>query len=539
MNSFDAIVVGSGINGLVAAAELSGAGWSVCLLEANDRIGGFIASEELTEPGYLHDTFSSWHPLFVTGGAYAALGDDLARHGLTYCNTDGAVTASVAHDGRVTVAHRDPAGTAAGFSDPKDRASYLSMLERLGGEIEAIGTLLGSELRGLGPVLPVLGMVRRGRLSGFESWTRDTVTSGRAWLRREFRGREADHLWAPWLLHAGLSPDSASGGLMIPLLAGTIHSAGLPVVKGGAGAFLEAFRGLLNERGVEIRSGHAVERIVVENGVATGVEVAGQRLRARRAVLASVTPAALYEQLLPQNAVPGAVRSEARRFRFGRAAMQVHVALSEPLEWSSPDLAGIPLVHLSDGASSTGIACAEAEAGLLPRRPTVVVGQQFLLDRSRVPENAGSLWLQLQEVPYQPVGDSAGVLDASAGWTDELVSGYVERVMELLERHAPGMTSKVLSMATLSPLDLERRNRNAVQGDPYGGSAELDQNLWWRPGPLTGRHRTSVGGLWHIGASTHPGPGLGGGSGHLVAQALTADGRSRRLVDATKRRIRR
>jgi len=326
---------------------------------------------------------------------------------------------------------------------------------------------------------------------------------------------------------------------MIPLLAGTIHSAGLPVVKGGAGAFLEAFRGLLNERGVEIRSGHAVERIVVENGVATGVEVAGQRLRARRAVLASVTPAALYEQLLPQNAVPGAVRSEARRFRFGRAAMQVHVALSEPLEWSSPDLAGIPLVHLSDGASSTGIACAEAEAGLLPRRPTVVVGQQFLLDRSRVPENAGSLWLQLQEVPYQPVGDSAGVLDASAGWTDELVSGYVERVMELLERHAPGMTSKVLSMATLSPLDLERRNRNAVQGDPYGGSAELDQNLWWRPGPLTGRHRTSVGGLWHIGASTHPGPGLGGGSGHLVAQALTADGRSRRLVDATKRRIRR
>jgi len=539
MSSYDAIVIGSGINGLVAAAELSGAGWRVCLVEANDQIGGFIASEELTEPGYLHDTFSSWHPLFVTGGAHAVLGADLARHGLTYCNTDGAVTGSVAHDGRVTVAHRDPAETAAGFSVPDDRASYLAMLERLGGEIEAIGTLLGSEMRGLGPVRPVLGMVRRGRLSGLESWTRDTVTSGRAWLRREFRGLEADHLWAPWLLHAGLSPDSASGGLMVPLLAGTIHGAGLPVVKGGAGAFLEAFHRLLDERNVEIRTGHAVERVVVEGGVAIGVEVGGVLLRARRAVLASVTPAALYEQLLPQNAVPDVVRSEARRFRFGRAAMQVHVALSEPLEWSSPDLAGIPLVHLSDGSSSTGIACAEAEAGLLPRQPTVVVGQQFLMDPSRVPENTGSLWLQMQEVPYHPVGDSAGELEVSAGWTDNLVSGYVERVMGLLERHAPGTTSKVLSTTTLSPVDLERRNRNAVHGDPYGGSAELDQNLWWRPGPLTGRHRTSIGGLWHIGASTHPGPGLGGGSGHLVAQALTGGGPSRRLVDAAKRHIRR
>jgi phytoene dehydrogenase-like protein len=103
----DVIVVGSGINGLVAAAELAQAGWSVILVERDTKIGGFIASEERTLPGYLHDTFSSWHPLFVTGPAYAALGEMLHRHGLEYRNSDNWVTASVAEDGRVTLVHRD------------------------------------------------------------------------------------------------------------------------------------------------------------------------------------------------------------------------------------------------------------------------------------------------------------------------------------------------------------------------------------------------------------------------------------------------
>jgi phytoene dehydrogenase-like protein len=104
----DAIVVGSGINGMVSAAELARAGWSVILVERNAEIGGFIATEERTLPGYLHDTFSSWHPLFVSGPAYAVLGEPLHRHGLEYRNTDGWVTASVDDDGRATFAHRDP-----------------------------------------------------------------------------------------------------------------------------------------------------------------------------------------------------------------------------------------------------------------------------------------------------------------------------------------------------------------------------------------------------------------------------------------------
>ena len=108
------------------------------------------------------------------------------------------------------------------------------------------------------------------------------------------------------------------------------------------------------------------------------------------------------------------------------------------------------------------------------------------------------------------------------GWTEELKQGYLERVLARLEQFAPGTRATVLASDILAPTDLFAANPNAVNGDPYGGSAELFQNLLWRPFPVAAGHQTAVEGLWHIGASTHPGPGLSGGSGHLVAQKLTA-----------------
>jgi phytoene dehydrogenase-like protein len=521
MDEADAIIVGSGINGLVAAAELAHAGWSVILLERNAEIGGFIATEERTLPGYLHDTFSSWHPLFVSGPAYAALGELLRRHGLEYRNTDGWVTASVADDGRATLAHRDPERTAAEFAHAEDRSAYLAMLQRLRQNVASIGGLLGSEVRSLALVRHAIGLVRSGGRSGAEWWLRAAVTSGRSYLRREFRGHEVDHLYAPWLLHAGLSPDHAAGGLMTLLFAGNLHGFGLPVVAGGAGRFVAAFRSLLDSLNVRVETGVEVDRVLVAQGRAVGVAAGGRTFMARHSVLASVTPTALYGRLLPEGAVGSALRAEAAHFRYGRAMLQIHVALSEPLRWRDSRLAEIPLIHLSDGSASTGIACAEAEAGLLPRRPTVVVGRQYLLDPARVPTGGAALWLQLLEVPYAPQGDAAGELDTTHGWTETLAAGYADRVLDRIARHAPDLRDKIRAIDVLTPDDMRERNPNAVSGDAYGGSAELDQSLLWRPLASWGRHATPVAGLWHIGASTHPGAGLGGVSGHLVATALT------------------
>ena len=525
----DAVVVGSGINGLVAAALLAAAGWSVRLVERAESIGGFIDSGERTVPGYVHDTYSSWHPLFVTGGAYAELGDDLHRHGLEYRNSDDLVTASVATDGRATVAHRDPSLTE--FADAGDKARYLAALEAFGADADLIGGILGSEFRSGATVSAATGLLRRNRLDGVETMVRDAVSSGRGWCRREFVGDEVDHLWVPWLLHSGLAPDSASGGLMIPIFAATMHGAGLPIVAGGAGRFVDAFRALLSERGVIVETGADVERIEVSGGRATGVVFAdGRRARATRAVIASVSPGALYSRLL-EPSVAGDAATVARRYRSGRAAMQIHVALDRAPRWSDGRLDSTPLIHLSDGSATTAVACAQAEAGLLPTTPTVVVGQQFLLDDSRVPAGAGSLWIQLQEVPFAPTGDAGGTIAVDGRWTDDVTRAYVDRVLDRIEAQAPGLRASIVGIDTITPPDLQARNVNAENGDPYGGSAELDQNFLWRPTVGRGSHKTAVPGLWHIGASTHPGPGLGGGSGVIVARSLTTPPVTTRVRD--------
>ncbi|KIA75093.1 dehydrogenase [Arthrobacter sp. MWB30] len=535
-------IIGSGINSLVAAAELALDGKRVCIIERSDRLGGFIDSSERTLPGFIHDTFSSWHPLFVSGGAYEVLGKELHARGLEYCNTTGPVTASVAADPatgahRVVIAHRDPAETSAAFKEPRDQAAYLAMLDDLGRNAGTVFGAFGAELRSFPEVAKIaFGALRRGRLAANESFIRDSVMSGRNYVRSRFDGWETDQLWSPWLLHAGLGPDQATGGVMLPVMAMSMHGFGLPVVKGGASRFVAALESLLRDNGARIMLGAEAEEILVSGTAVTGVRTSQGSVSADT-VLANVSPQALYTSLLHEP--PPAAARAAEKYQNGRGAMQIHLALDKPVEWLDPRLNTVPLVHLSNGSDSTGVACAQAEAGLLPAEPTVVVGQQYVLDPSRAPEGKATLWLQLQEVPFAPVGDAAGELDVSKGWSGELKAGYLERVLARLEQFAPGTRASVLASDILAPTDLALANPNAVNGDPYGGSAELFQNLLWRPFPEAAGHRTAIQGLWHIGASTHPGPGLSGGSGHLVAQKLTAPpSRFSRIQEALKPRKR-
>ncbi|MCW2288678.1 phytoene dehydrogenase-like protein [Leucobacter luti] len=519
------VVIGSGINGMVAAAELARAGVPTVLLERADRIGGFIAADpERTVPGFLHDTYSSWHPLFVSSAAFGELGGELAARGLAYSNSETAVTASTADvqgERRTSIAYRDPARTAEGFASAADRDAYLGMLEEFGTRAPTIFGALGSEL-GSAPVLGKLGWkaVRGLKVAGVEELARDALTSARSYLRRKFTGWEVDALWTPWGLHSGLGPDHATGGMMIPVFAAAMHQFGLPIVTGGVQGFLTAFESLLRDSGVEIRTGVEAEEIVTAGGKVTGVQTSAGLITADT-VLASVSPGALYGTLLARAPEVATQRKSATSYRPGRAAMQLHFALDKPLQWEDEALREVPLVHLSDGSGSTGIACAQAEAGLLPSSPTVVVGQQSVIDSSRAPEGKATLWLQLQEVPFAPIGDAREQIDTSGGWDDaELRQRYVDRVLDRLEEFAPGTKSTILGTDVIAPTDLLAANPNAIAGDPYGGSAELDQNLRWRPFPGAAEHRTPIAGVWHIGAATHPGPGLGAGSGHIVAQRI-------------------
>ena len=490
------------------------------LLERNAEIGGFIATEERTLPGYLHDTFSSWHPMFVSGPAYAALGELLHRHGLEYRNTDGWVTASVADDGRATLAHRDPERTAAEFAHAEDRCSYLAMLQRLGENMASIGGLMGSEVRSLALVRHTFGLVRSGGLRGAEWWLCAAVTSGRAYLRRDFHGHEVDHLYAPWLLHAGLSPDHAGGGLMTPLFAGILHGFGLPVVAGvpagswrrsarcwvpSACAWRRASRSTASSWRRAARSAWRLRAVPFGALCRTRLGDAERALRPPPpGGRGRLRPAGRGRELPVR---PGGAADPCRA--VGAARLARPAARRDPADPPLRRL-GRHRHRVRGGGGGTSAAAPHGRG-----RPAVPAGP------GQGARGAAALWLQLQEVPFAPRGDAAGELDTTHGWTEALAKGYADRVLDRIARHAPDLRDKIRAIDVLTPDDLRDRNPNAVSGDPYGGSAELDQSLLWRPLASSGRHATPVGRLWHIGASTHPGAGLGGGSGHLVATTLT------------------
>ncbi len=217
----------------------------------------------------------------------------------------------------------------------------------------------------------------------------------------------------------------------------------------------------------------------------------GETIEAERAVIANVTPTQLYERLLD-----GPAPEAARRFRYGRAEMQIHFALSEPARWDGDErLNGTAIVHVTPGLDGVSRAVNEAERGLIPEEATIVVGQPLTMDPSRAPDGKGLLWIQLQELPSR------------YGWNDDERERYADRIQARLARHMPNLESSIVERVALGPHDLERMNVNLLHGDPYGGALTLDQNFLWRPFPGSSGHTTPVERLWHIGASTWPGPG--------------------------------
>jgi phytoene dehydrogenase-like protein len=526
----DAVVIGSGHNGLVAAAYLARAGWSVEVLERNPEPGGAVATEELTEPGFRHDTFSSWHPLFHTSAAWAELGDELRARGLDYVNTDDVVTATATPHGAV-VAHRDPERSVA-EAPAADRDAYLEDVGSLGAQMDLIGELLGTRLASPHAARLAATLARRLGVRDGLAFGARLASSARGWLESRFEGREVADLLAPWVLHTGLTPDDAGGGFQLLALAGALHEIGMPVVRGGSDNFVKAFVRLIEDNGGAVRTGVEVERIMVRERRAAGVVAGGEELGADRAVIAGTTPTQLYGRLLPTGAVPARAVAEAARFRFSdRAGTQIHLALSEPPRWRDDSRLGqAAIVHVTGGLDAVSLACAQARTGLLPAEPTIVCGQPTALDPSRAPDGAAIIWIQLQEVPYRPTGDAVGEIDVADGeWTSDLEAAYADRIVSHLARHIENLPDAIVGRAILSPPTLERRNPNFVRGDIYAGAAQLDQSYLWRPLPSYGTHATPLDGLYQCGASTYPGPGLNAASGRIVAMQLLKPPVTRRL----------
>ncbi len=358
--------------------------------------------------------------------------------------------------------------------------------------------------------------LRRFGRRGLVEFAGRTLINCRDWAHETFGDDErAWGVFAPWVLHAGLGPDAASSGFMAEVMGIAFELGGMPVPRGGGVKLVDALAGMIEDAGGVCETGREVDRVVVERGTAVGVVTGGETIEATRAVLASTTPQALYGRLLGERV------EEAERFRFGRGEMQIHFALSEPPRWAGDERVGrTAIVHLTPGLDGVSRSVNEADRGLLPVEATIVVGQPMAVDPSRAPEGKWILWIQLQEIPSAPKGDAGGEIDVSGGWTETVREAYADRIQARIAVQAPGFDATVLKRVAYSPVDVERDLPNMVGGDAYAGSCALDQNLLWRPRPGLPGHKTHVERLWHIGASTHPGPGLGGTSGTLVAKAL-------------------
>jgi phytoene dehydrogenase-like protein len=537
MPPYDALLVGSGINSLACAALLSRAGWKVLVLEREDRLGGAIRTQtDLTVPGYTHEVLSSWHPLFAGSATYGELGGELGRRGLRYLNTDlptgslfpggDAAFLTTSTDGNAAELDRHAAGD--GDAWRRQHEEFMSSADLSFG-------VLGVELwstQGLG--LAGRAARRLGR-TGLLEFAGEALVSCRDWCAATFASEQAAGLLAPWVLHTGLGPDQAMSGFMTQVIANAVQLGGMPVPEGGGIRLVEALAGIVQDAGGELRTGADVARVLIAGGRAEGVRlIDGEQLHATRAVIASVTPTQLYGRLLVESDAPPEVWRAAQGFRYGRAGMQIHYALSEPPDWAGPEaerLSKTAIVHLTPGLDGVSRAVNEADRGLLPAEATIVVGQPCAVDSSRAPDGGWIVWVQLQELPRTPRGDAAGELDVGDGtWTEELREAYADRITERLGRQLRNLHKATLKRVALSPADLERLDCNLVGGDIYAGSCALDQNLLWRPNGRIPGHATPVEGLWQIGASTHPGPGLGAGSGYLVAKRLTRPNLPKRVV---------
>ena len=520
MTDPDHIVIGSGINALVAAAMLSKAGKRVLVLEREDRLGGCILTDEITLPGFRHDVMSATWVLFVTGPAMEALGEDLSEHGLEFCHS-GKPTAALRPNGEALVLTTDRAANVAAFDAAAagDGARHKADVETLEAEAPFIFGLLGGPLWS-GRTLKLLAQQawKRG-LRGLAAWFGDALRPSRAWLSGY--GPAVQALWAPWVLHVGLTPESAYGAKMGHVVAFALEAAGAPVVKGGGGAAVDAFRKMIEANGGTLRTGADVERILTANGKVTGVRLAGGETIDCTSVLASVAPGQLADRLLADTDAPRE-KAGAEAFRHGRGNFQLHFALDAEPDWIAEGLEDVALIHLTDGIDAVSKSCNEAERGMIPETPTICVGQPHRLDPTRCPDGKAVLWLQIPDAPVTIKGDAAREIATDPTWTQTMREAYADRIEGILARHIRNWDDIKLARRAYSPADLEAMNINLVGGDPYGGAAALDQFFLWRPFKHSVNTSTPITGLRHIGASVHPGPGLNGGSGVLAARALGA-----------------
>ncbi|HEY3724665.1 MAG TPA: NAD(P)/FAD-dependent oxidoreductase [Acidimicrobiia bacterium] len=462
-HEFDAVVVGAGPNGLVAAVTLALEGWRVLVLEAQDRPGGGTRSEELTLPGFVHDVCSAIHPLALSSKAFRNL--PLEAHGLEWVHPD-LPFAHPLDGGRAALVHRSLDETAVGLG--ADGAAYRRM----------IGPLVRQDL--IDGLLEPLGFPRapiplaRFGLAGIRS------AAGLAGSR--FETDEARGMFAGIAAHSMLSLRSsptAGYGLMMAALA---HLVGWPMARGGSASITRALIALLEANGGTLECDRPVRSL--------------RDVPSARAVLLDLTPRQVVA--IAGDRLPTRYRRALERFRYGPGVWKVDWALDGPAPWANPDVGRSATVHLGGTLAEITEAEDAVQRGRHPERPYVLFVQQTPFDPTRAPEGMHTAWAYC----HVPNGSELDMTD---------------RIEAQVERFAPGFRDRVVARHVMGPGSMARHDANYIGGDINGGLADLRQFVA-RPVASLVPWATPVGGLYLCSSSTPPGGGVHGICGMRAAQ---------------------
>ncbi len=525
MTTYDAVVIGSGPNGLVAANHLADAGWSVLVLEAQPDVGGAVRSANDVHPEFVHDTFSAFYPLAAASPTIQSF--RLEEHGLTWRHAP-AVLGHPLPDGSWGLIDRDRHVTAAGLEalEPGDGEAWLDLCH----DWDVIGTqLIAGLLTPFPPVRASIAGVRRLPRVGGLRFVQTLLTPALDLGRNRFKGEAPRVLLAGNAGHSDIPLDAPGSGLMALMMSMMGQTVGFPVPEGGAGMLTRALARRLESKGGEIRCSAAVERIGTSGGRARTVHTTdGQTVVAGRAVVATVVAPSLYADLLAPADVPDRVRRGMRSFQLDPSTIKVDWALSGPVPWQSAPAQAPGTVHVADSVTDMAEALSQVSAGLVPARPFMLAGQMTTTDPTRSPAGTESMWAYTH-VP-QRSRDDAGDEGIRGEWDHDDLERFADRMQARFEALAPGFGSLVLERRILGPVELESRDANLVGGAINGGTSQLHQELVFRPVPGLGRAETGVPGLYLGSASAHPGGGVHGAAGMNAARAALAHDRWRRVT---------
>jgi len=463
---YDAVIVGSGPNGLAAAITLARRGLRVIVIEGNQTIGGGSRSAALTLPGFTHDVCSAVHPLALTSPFFKSL--DLTGHGVEWCLPP----VSLAHpldDGQAVLVHSSVALTAAQFG--VDAAAYCRLYQPLVDRYPRLMNYLLSQLRV--PAAPF----------DMASFGLQALRSAAGLARSRFHTTEARALFAGMAAHGMLPLEqlgTASFGLVLALSA---HAVGWPVVKGGSQSIVDAMAAILRELGGEIVTGQVVSDL--------------DQLPKARATLLNVSPRNLLA--ITGDRLPRTYRSRLDRYRYGRGVFKVDWALSAPVPWSNPEIARSATVHLGGTLEEIIVSERQVAAGDHPDRPYVLLVQPSLFDQTRAPAGSHTAWAYCH-VPNGSTRDMRAVIEAQ------------------VERFAPGFRETILAASTINAQQYEVYNPNYVGGDINSGAQDLGQ-LFTRPVARWDPYAMPLKGVYLCSSATPPGGGVHGMCGHLAAQS--------------------